>query len=115
MEPQGTNDPFLDQNLEDYIRFAADHGFIDINTTSLYDTVGSYNLRVCLAESNIINWQKDGQIEVEDYEHNHVLRTVIMDESLAANQSFVAGEIFDKSININCDERYNGYKKIHSF
>ena len=30
MEPQGTNEPFIDQNLEDYIRFAADHGFIDI-------------------------------------------------------------------------------------
>ena len=30
MEPQGTNEPFLDQNLEDYIRFEADHGFIDI-------------------------------------------------------------------------------------
>ena len=30
MEPQGTNEPFLDQNLENYIRFAADHGFIDI-------------------------------------------------------------------------------------
>ena len=30
MEPQGTNEPFLDPNLEDYIRFAADHGFIDI-------------------------------------------------------------------------------------
>ena len=29
MEPQGTNEPFLDPNLEDYIRFAADHGFID--------------------------------------------------------------------------------------
>ena len=30
MEPQGTNEPFLDQNLENYIKFAADHGFIDI-------------------------------------------------------------------------------------
>ena len=30
MEPQGTNEPFLDQNLENYIRFAAEHGFIDI-------------------------------------------------------------------------------------
>ena len=30
MEPQGTNEPFLDQNLENSIRFAADHGFIDI-------------------------------------------------------------------------------------
>ena len=30
MEPQGTNEPFLDQNLENYIKFAADQGFIDI-------------------------------------------------------------------------------------
>ena len=30
MEPQGTNEQFIDQNLENYIRFAADHGFIDI-------------------------------------------------------------------------------------
>ncbi len=30
VEPQGTNEPFLDQNLENYIKFAADHGFIDI-------------------------------------------------------------------------------------
>ena len=30
LEPQGTNEPFLDQNLEDYIKFAADHGFMDI-------------------------------------------------------------------------------------
>ena len=30
LEPQGTNEPLLDQNLENYIKFAADHGFIDI-------------------------------------------------------------------------------------
>ena len=30
LEPQGTNEPFLDQNLEGYIKFAADHGFMDI-------------------------------------------------------------------------------------
>ena len=26
----GTNEPFLDKNLENYIKFASDHGFIDI-------------------------------------------------------------------------------------
>ena len=30
IEPQGTNEPFLDKNLENYIKFASDHGFIDI-------------------------------------------------------------------------------------
>jgi len=30
IEPQGTNEPLLDKDLEKYIRFAADHGFIDI-------------------------------------------------------------------------------------
>ena len=30
IEPQGTNEPLLDQNLENYIKFASDHGFIDI-------------------------------------------------------------------------------------
>ena len=30
VEPQGTNEPFLDPNLESYIKFASDHGFMDI-------------------------------------------------------------------------------------
>ena len=30
VEPQGTNEPFLDKNLENYIKFASEHGFIDI-------------------------------------------------------------------------------------
>jgi len=30
IEPQGTNEPLLDRDLEKYIRFATDHGFIDI-------------------------------------------------------------------------------------
>ena len=30
IEPQGTNEPLLDQNLENYIKFASEHGFIDI-------------------------------------------------------------------------------------
>ena len=30
VEPQGTNEPLLDQDLEKQIKFASDHGFIDI-------------------------------------------------------------------------------------
>jgi len=30
VEPQGTNEPLLDQDLEKRIKFASDHGFIDI-------------------------------------------------------------------------------------
>ena len=30
LTPQGVNEPFLDPDMEKYIRFAADHGFIDI-------------------------------------------------------------------------------------
>ena len=30
LNPQGVNEPLLDQNLEDYIKFAKKHGFIDI-------------------------------------------------------------------------------------
>ena len=30
LNPQGVNEPFLQQNIEDHIKFAANHGFIDI-------------------------------------------------------------------------------------
>mgnify|MGYP001280169259 CR=1 FL=1 len=30
LSPQGINEPLLDKDLEKYIRFAADHGFVDI-------------------------------------------------------------------------------------
>lgn len=34
IEPQGTNEPLLDPDLERYIKFASDHGFIDIMMNS---------------------------------------------------------------------------------
>tara|TARA_B100001750_G_C15456075_1_gene571671 strand:+ start:178 stop:1050 length:873 start_codon:yes stop_codon:yes gene_type:complete len=63
-----------------------------------------YNLVVCLTEDHIINWQKDGQDNIENYEHNHVLRSVITDASLSNKDSFVQGEIIEDSFNINLDE-----------
>ena len=69
----------------------------------------NYNLVVCLTENNIINWQKDGQDNIEDYEHNHVLRTVIYDDKISMQQDFENGEIIENNFQINLSEleQYN--------
>lgn len=72
---------------------------ISSNSTSVTMTAeiqnnisGNFNYVVCLAESNIINWQKDGSSNVEDYVHNHVLRTVLADEALSSITNFSSGQ-----------------------
>ena len=65
------------------------------------DINSEYNLVVCLTESNIINWQKDGQENVEDYQHNHVLRTVLIDKPLSNSTNYVAGQHIEETINYN--------------
>ena len=91
---------------------------ININTTTNFITIdskvlnninGDYNLVICLTENNIINWQKDGQENVEDYEHNHVLKSVLTDESLSTSTSYIAGEQIEKIINYDLTalEQYN--------
>lgn len=72
---------------------------IIIYSKTLKSISGDYNLAVCLTESNIINWQKDGQDNVEDYEHNHVLRSVLIDEALSSSTSYIAGQEIEKQIN----------------
>ena len=48
VEPQGTNEPLLDPNLEGYIKFASEHGFMDImlntNATLLSEPVSYTHL-----------------------------------------------------------------------
>ena len=67
----------------------------DTNQITVYSTLentvsNNYNLVVCLAESNIINWQKDGQNNIVNYQHNHVLRSVVYDDKIS-NQNTLAG------------------------
>ena len=76
-------------------------GTITINTELLNTINGDYNLLVCLTESNIINWQKDGQNDVENYEHNHVLRTILTDDVLSTSFTYNSGDDIPKSITIN--------------
>ena len=72
---------------------------IAITSVPLNDINGNYNLVICLTESNIINWQKDGQDNVENYEHNHVLRTVLIDQELSNSTNYVAGQQIETTIN----------------
>ena len=51
-----------------------------------------YNLQVHLLESDIIDWQKDGTIDVQDYNHKHVLRKVVNGTYGKQLQAAVAGE-----------------------
>jgi len=74
---------------------------ITIKTKVLNSKVGDYKLVVCLTESNIINWQKDGTEDVENYEHNHALRTVLIDESLSTSTSYTIGDEIETAINFN--------------
>ena len=75
-----------------------DNGTITINTELLNDVNGNYKLVVCLTESNIINWQKDGTEDVENYEHNHALRTVLIDENLSTSTSYTMGDEIETAI-----------------
>ena len=84
-------------------------GNISINTEILNDINGDYKLVVCLTENKIINWQKDGQTEVENYEHNHVLRTVLNDDALSSTSTYTNGEIIEHNLtlDLNTLEQFN--------
>ncbi len=91
------------------ITINSNNNTIEVNTKVLNTIEGSYNLVVCLTESNIINWQKDGTVEVENYIHNHVLRTVLTDESLSNSTALNKDEVINKSFNYSLAdlENYN--------
>jgi hypothetical protein len=65
---------------------------INTNTEILNNINGNYNLVICITESNIINWQTDGQIENESYIHNHVLRALVSDNNLASSTVYNSGD-----------------------
>ena len=79
------------------------------------EKIEDYNIVICLTEKNIIQWQKDNTAgDIEDYEHNHVLRTMInttFGESIG--NSFVDGDIWEKDYSVdittleNTNENYS--------
>jgi len=80
------------------IDISSDESSISITSEVHKNINGDYNLVVCLTESNIINWQQDGGNSVEDYEHNHVLRTGLIDQELSISTNYVAGQEIENTI-----------------
>ena len=91
------------------ISIEADTSEITVYSTLENTVSNNYNLVVCLAESDISNWQKDGQNNIEDYQHNHVLRSVVYDDKLSNQSTLVSGTVVENTfdININELEQYN--------
>ena len=99
----------LKKEIDFKISIDADTNTITISSQLKNTLVNHFNLVVCLTEGNIINWQKDGQDNVENYEHNHVLRAVIYDNELSSQANFENGEVVENNFEINLSEleQYN--------
>ena len=50
---------------------------IVINSEAISSISGNYKLVVCITENNIVNWQKDGNLDDSSYVHKHVLRSFL--------------------------------------
>ena len=99
----------LKKDIDFKIYISSDENSISVTSEVQNNINSDYSLCVCLTESSIINWQKDGQENVENYQHNHVLRTVLIDESLSNNSNYIVGQQIEKIINYDllALEQYN--------
>ena len=94
----------LNKEINFGIMINSSNNNINITTQVLNNISGSYNLVVCLTESGIINWQKDGTENIENYEHNHILRSVLLDEALSSNINYETNQEIQKNITYNLTE-----------
>ena len=88
----------LKKEIDFKILISSNASSISVNSDIQNNISGNYHIVICLTESQIINWQKDGTLNVEDYEHNHVLRTVLADEALSSTTNYSAGQRIEKTI-----------------
>lgn len=91
----------LKKEINFKLSILSDSTSISVSTEVVKNINNNFNLMICLTENNIINWQKDGQHNIEDYEHNHVLRAVLLDVPLSNSSVYYQGEEIDNTININ--------------
>ena len=89
----------LEKETDFGINITVNEGEITVNTEILNNINGDYNLVVCIIESNIINWQKDGSEDVENYEHNHALRALLSNENLSTSSNYTISDEIEKIIN----------------
>ncbi len=102
----------LQKDIDFIISIDADTNTILISSTLEKTVTNNFYLVVCLTESNIINWQEDSDdplLSVPNYEHNHVLRTVIYDGILSNESNFENGLIIENNFEISLYqlEQYN--------
>ena len=79
------------------------------------EEIEDYNIVICLTENEIIEWQKDNAAgDIEEYEHNHVLRTILNSTfGEVIGNSFVEGDIWEKGYSVditnleNVNENYS--------
>ena len=89
----------LEKEINFGISITVNEGMITVNTEILNNINGDYNLVVCIVESDIVNWQKDGSQDVEDYEHNHALRSLLSNENLSISSNYSISDKIEKIIN----------------
>lgn len=88
----------LKKEVDYEINITSNANSVTLSAEIKNDINGNFKYVVCLTESNIINWQKDGSLNIEDYEHNNVLRTVLAEEELSSTTNYSAGQIIEKTI-----------------
>lgn len=82
----------LKKEIDFKINISSNAQSITVTSDIQNNISGNFNLVICLVENNIINWQKDGVDNVEDYVHNHVLRSVLIDDAISESTNLVGGE-----------------------
>lgn len=73
-----------------------------------------YNLQLFLVEDNIVDWQLDNGVEIENYNHRHVLRKVINDTFGKTLEKGVDGESvsFQYIFSVNAAWKANDLKVV---
>tara|TARA_B100001758_G_scaffold185010_1_gene161725 strand:+ start:5458 stop:6324 length:867 start_codon:yes stop_codon:yes gene_type:complete len=94
----------LQKEIDFLITINADTNEINISILLENNIINNHNLFVCLTENNIINWQQDGSENIQDYEHNHVLRTVIYNGGFSNAENLLRDEVISTSFNINLSD-----------
>ena len=102
-----TKEPIFGINISSNV--SSGNGIISVNIEALTDINEQYNVVVCLTENGIIEWQKDNNNgDMEDYIHNHVLRTILnssFGESIG--NSFTNGDSWTKDYSVDISSLEN--------
>lgn len=84
--------PIAKIDLKNYYSESSNLLRIDIALEWLQSNAKIYNLQVMVVEDHIIDWQLDISVDVENYDHRHVLRKIVNDTWGKSLNATVQGE-----------------------